>query len=484
MPALLEARAITKKYPGVAALDGVTFSIASGEVAGLLGENGAGKSTLVGVLGGAIAPDRGELYLSGERIRLRSPADAAAAGIGVVHQHESLILRFSVAENIALAAGLPAFPKRAAMIDAARRLADRYGLNPGDPAAPCESLSVGERQRVEILKALSRNPRILLLDEPTAALSPREVAELFHVIVRLRDAGVAVALVDHKLHEVLRVCGRVVILRRGKVVADMLTKDSDERGLATAMIGKAPAPPARAMPAREGEIVFSVDGVSTRGRIGSLALRSINIKLSRGEILGIAGVDGNGQREFVDYLLSTRDSAGRPTTAFIPPDRRGEGLILSFGVDENLLLDETLLRNAAPAGYLSPRTRAESSAAAIVQYNIRAASSSAKAATLSGGNQQKIVVARAMARRPGVLVAAHATRGLDVEAASFVHGEILNFTKNGGAVIYISTDLDEIAALCHRTLVFARGSALGPFEIPWSAADFEAIGAIMAGGGR
>lgn len=487
MSAILEARNITKRFAGVAALDQAGFSIGAGEVAGIIGENGAGKSTLLGILGGAIAPDSGELYIHGKKQQFRSPGDAAAAGIGVVHQHESLILRFSVAENLALAAGLPAFPRKSQMIDHARALAARYGLDPGDPAAPCETLPVGARQRVEILKALARPVEILLLDEPTAALSPPEVRELLQVIQQLRDRGVAVVLVDHKLHEVREVCERIVVLRRGKVVASMNASEHDESALAAAMIGRPVEADARPAAPPKGEILLNIQNLSTPARRrGDVALQNLNIIVTRGEIVGIAGVDGNGQREIVELLAGLRASSSGAWTcahaACIPPDRHAEGLILTFGVDENLLLDSELLKQAAPRGVLTPEVRRANAGRAISEYQIRTPSFDAPAAALSGGNQQKIAVARALARKPAVLVAANATRGLDVEAARFVKNQILQFAERGGGVLYISADLDEIAAICHFTFVLSRGAAHGPFPIPWSERDFERAGRIMAGG--
>lgn len=489
MTALLEARRITKRYPPIVAVENVSLTVGEGEVLGLIGENGAGKSTLLSILGGAAAADSGELYIRGKKLQFRSPADARAAGIAVVRQHESLILRFSVAENLALAAGVEAFPNKSKMEGFARTLASRYGLDPGDPNAPCETLSVGARQRVEILKALARPADILLLDEPTAALSPREVGELLHVIRNLSKAGVAVVLVDHKLHEVLAVCERIVILRKGKVVSERAARGASEEILAFEMIGT-PTPPAeRPAPPRENEILLSVDGLSTARRgPGSVALDQLNFTISRGEILGVAGVDGNGQRELVEALLGilnlTNGTARHGSLAAIAPDRRAEGLILQFGVGENLLLDHFLLKKSAPRGILLPAAARAAATAAIEKYQIRAGGPDAPAASLSGGNQQKIVVARALARDPTILVAANPTRGLDVDAAGFVHREILNFTKNGGGVLYISTDLDEIAKLCHRAIVLSRGAARGPFTIPWSDDDLQTIGNVMAGAER
>ncbi len=491
---LLRARDLSKAYGGRPALAGVSLAIDRGDALGVIGENGAGKSTLVGILGGSIAPDAGTIEWEGRPLVLRSPADAAAAGIGVVHQHDTLVPRFTVAENLGLAAGLRAFPRRAELAARARDLASRFGLDPGDPHAPCESLGVGARQRVEILKALSRPTRLLLLDEPTASLAPAEVAELLRVVGALRETGVAVLLVDHKLHEVREACSRVLVLRLGARIAEAATADSTADALATAMVGHAPPRLRRPPPPRDGSPALSVRDLRTSAAEGRCGLAGVDFDVRRGEVLGVAGVDGNGQHELVASLrglvpearasirVGGEDlaSAGRRLAA-IPPDRHGEGLLLDLSLEENLVLDAERLREAAPRGWLRPGVLRDGAHRAIERFRVRGPGPAAPARSLSGGNQQKVVVARALAADPAALVAAQPTRGLDVDAAAAVHREILAFAERGGAVVLVSTDLDEIALLAHRVIVLDRGRAVGPFDVPLSPESLAAVGRAMAG---
>jgi simple sugar transport system ATP-binding protein len=461
------------------------LGIGSGEIVGVVGENGAGKSTLVGILGGALEPDAGTIEWEGRPVRFRGPRDARAAGIGVVHQHDSHISRFTVAENLGIARGLPTFPNGPELAAAAREAAARFGLDPGDPNEPVERLSVGARQRLEILKALCRPTKLLLLDEPTAALAPAEVDELLEVVRRLRDAGVSLVLIDHKLHEVMEACARVVVLRRGKVVSELETARSSARELAAAMVGHPIDAPRRPAPPR-GAAALTISQLSTDPERGSVALRGVSLTVAAGEIVGIAGVDGNGQRELVEAIVGLRKPAagsirGGPIGA-IAPDRREEGLVLDLSLEENLVLDSAVLREAAPRGILAPAALRARAAAAIERFRIAAPGPAAPARALSGGNQQKIVVARALARRPAVLVAASPTRGLDVDAAAAVRGDLLGFAEAGGAVLLVSADLDEIGELCHRAYVLSRGAATGPFPVPFDAPTLSAVGVAMAGG--
>jgi simple sugar transport system ATP-binding protein len=482
---VLQISKIGKSYGSTVALENVSFSMAAGEVVGLIGENGAGKSTLVRILCGATRPDRGEMRLGDRAVTFQSPAEASAAGIGVVHQHESLIPKFSIAENLAMAAGLPALPSRAGMREQALRLYQKFGLNPGDPSAACESLSVGARQRVEILKALCVPRRILLLDEPTAALAPAEVGEFLGVVESLRSSGVAVILVDHKLHEVQGVCSRIVVLRRGRVVADVPSHAQSPDSLAALMVGHDVEPVRRDAGRRPpGGTVLAISHLSTGSAAHGTALDIEHLEVGRGEIVGIAGVDGNGQPELVEALLGLRPRMGTVEggpVAVIPPDRLDGGLVADLGVDENLLLHRALLRRFSRFGILDRRQVARRAAEAISKLDIRASGPTQRAGSLSGGNQQKVVVARALSLEPAVLVAAHATRGLDVDATAAVHAELYRFADAGGGILYISSDLDELADLCHRIFVMFRGRLAGPFVPPYDRRAFEAIGAAMAG---
>jgi simple sugar transport system ATP-binding protein len=501
---LLRATGVSKLYSGKPALANVTFEIGAGEVVGVIGENGAGKSTLVSILGGALRPDAGEITWKDKKVAFRSPREAAAAGIGVVHQHDSHVSRFTVAENLALAEGAGAFPKRAEWEARVREVAARYRLDPGDPAAPVETLSVGARQRLEILKALARPKELLLLDEPTAALTPAETAELLRVMQALREGGVSLVLVTHKLEEILAACSRIVVLRRGEVVREIEAARASASDLASAMVGHAVETARRqAMPGggasaernNSGAVAIphkppalEIRDLATRAAPGRSAVGPLSLSVARGEIGGIAGVDGNGQLELLEAILGltalAAGSVNAESIGSIAPDRRRQGLLLDLSVEENLLLDSALLSARARNGVLDPAATRAAATEAIARHNIAAPGPGAPARRLSGGNQQKIVIARAFARNPAALVAAQPTRGLDVDATAAVRREILGFAERGGGVLLISTDLDEIDELCHRVFVMFRGRLAGPFDAPLGEAARAEVGAAMAGGSR
>lgn len=492
---LVRLTGVVKHFGAARALDGADLALRPGEVHGVLGENGAGKSTLLNVLGGLLRPDSGRVEVEGRAVELRSPRDAWGHGIGLVHQHFRLVPRLTVLENLTLGrrerggARLPLAEVR----EQATVLADRTGLSvPFD--ADVESLGVGERQRVEILKTLLRGPRILVLDEPTAVLAPGEVERLFALLRELTATGVAVALVAHKLDEVLAVAGRVTVLRDGRTVLSAPRADVDAPVLTTAMVGPGAAaslggrrrsPPE---PATPGPVVARLDGVSYRSARGDRGVEEATLHVSRGEIVGVAGVEGNGQRELC-LLLSGRAVPDTGTArlprevAFIPQDRTREGVVGAFDLVENVAL--TLHR--VPAYHAGPLLRwsavRDRTRDLLDRFSVRAPGPGSPAGALSGGNQQRVVVARELEVASDLLVAENPTRGLDVAAAAFVHEELRRLVArpDGPGVVLVSTDLDEVLALAHRILVMVRGRLV---EVPRERRTRDGVGALMLGGGR
>jgi simple sugar transport system ATP-binding protein len=486
--AALELRNIDKRFGPVHALRGADFVLAAGEVHALLGENGAGKSTLMHVAGGLIHPDAGVITVRGRAVTLRSPRDARRVGIGLVHQHFTAIPALSVAENVALAAGWPVGRPRA-LAKRVRELAVRLGL-PLDPDARTADLTVGARQRLEILKALAADATLLLLDEPTAVLAPPEADEVLRRLRGFADSGGAAVLITHKLDEALSVADHVTVLRAGRVVLSGPAGSHAADVLAAAMVGGAPTepamvdappappapPPARAVRCRNLALMRE-DG---RG----LALRAATFDVASGEVVGVAAIEGSGQRELLRALAGLRRPVAgaletEPPVSFIPEDRTTEGLIGELTVAENVALglgrEMPWVRNGRMDWAAVRRRTAE----LVVRYGIRAAGVSAPVATLSGGNQQKVVVARALERAPRLLVAENPTRGLDVHAARSVWAELHGAASGGAAVIVWSSDLDEIVAHAGRLLVIARGEIL----VPPPGADRLVIGAMMLGRG-
>ena len=497
LPAPARLQGITKRFGTVEALRGAYLQVRAGEVHGVLGENGAGKSTLLNVLAGMLEPDAGTVEVGGEIRRFRRPRDAWRAGVGMVHQHFALVPALSVLENLALglrsAAGglrLP-YPTLVRRVD---ELSRRTGL--GVPLdAPVEELGVGDRQRVEILKALLREPRILVLDEPTAVLAPSEVEALFGLLRGLADEGRAVVLVAHKLDEVLGVAHRVTVLRDGRTVLEAARWEVEAPALIRAMVGSDEADPVAVgawrevgapAPAAGGEPVASLTGARLRDGRGAWALAEATLDVRRGEVVGVAGVEGNGQHELALVLSGrvapTQGSARVPDgVGFIPQDRTLEGLVGDFDLTSNmaLALHREARFTAGPGGFLvrwgdlRRRTRE-----LLGRFDVRAAGPGVRAATLSGGNQQRVVVARELEMARDLLVAENPTRGLDVAAASFVHGELHDLTRRDHppGVVLVSTDLDEVLALSHRVFVMVRGR-LTP--VPEDARTREGVGALM-----
>ena len=498
----LSLRGLAKRYGDLVALAPCDLELPAGSVHGILGENGAGKSTLVRLIAGVARPDAGTIALDGVPITPGDPRAARASGIGVVHQHFALVGALSVAENLALgrpeATGAWLAPKR--LVAAARALAAEHGLEIGDPSAPCDSLPVGMQARIEILRALSVRPRVLLLDEPTAVLTPDETTELFTSLRRLRDAGMLVLFVTHKLEEALALCDSVTVLRGGKRVTTVPAAGVSAHELARIMVGADTAPAARsprtARPQATAEpLALLARDVATDPAPGRTALAPFDLCLAAGEISGIAGVDGNGQDELAWALAGVIPRQGTVVVhgatlapfdvpaaiaaglALIPGDRKREALALGMSVWENAILASPLLGRFAGFGRLDVG-RARAFARDLVRkYRVAAPSLEHPIGALSGGNQQRVVIGRVLAGAPRVLVAVNPTRGLDIVATAHVHAMLTAAAEAGTAVLVFTTDLDELAAIAHRSFVLYRGRLTGPV----SPLDRGRIGALMAG---
>jgi len=499
---LLELRGITKRFPGVLANDDVSFDLARGEVHALLGENGAGKSTLMNILYGLYTPDEGRILLDGKPIDLGSTKAAIEQGIGMVHQHFMLIPVMTVAENIVLATE----PRRAGVLldyDAARNrvreLSERYGLAV-DPDARIDRITVGQQQRVEILKALYRGAEILILDEPTAVLTPQEAKELFEIIRSLESQGKSIIFISHKLNEVLEIADRVTVLRRGVVVDTISAEGATEEGLARMMVGREVLLRVDKKEAQLGGPLLQVDHVSVVDDRGLETVRDVTFDVHAGEIVGLAGVDANGQSELIDAIAGLRHVAsgrilveGHEITnvsardaleagvGHIPEDRHRRGLVLPFSLTENLALHGYRYQPNSKSGFLSLRKMGERARRLLQEFDVRGGDSQTRAASLSGGNQQKCVIARELSTNPKVLIAAQPTRGLDVGAIEFVHRRLVEQRDSGRAVFLVSLELEEILSLSDRILVIYEGRIVG--EFPPTATE-EELGFAMTGGRR
>ena len=500
---VLELRGITKRFPGVLANDSVDFDLRAGEVHALLGENGAGKSTLMNILYGLYGSDEGEIVVNGKRVQFSSAKDAIAQGIGMVHQHFMLIPVMTVAENIVLAeepVHNGVFIDEDEAERKVREISDRFGLAV-NPHARIENISVGQQQRVEILKALYRGADILILDEPTAVLTPQEARELFDVVRSLTAQGKSIIFISHKLNEVLEVADRVTVLRRGKKIDTVPGEGATEEGLARMMVGREVLFRVEKKAAEPGESVLHVEDLVVRDDRGLEAVRGVSFDLRGGEILGIAGVDGNGQTELVEALTGLRKPergvirlAGKDVTrtnarhlfddygiGHIPEDRHRYGLVLDMTLAENISLQTYRRPPASRFGWLSVRRLAEAARRVIAQFDVRGGGPQTRAGSLSGGNQQKVVVGREIGRDPSLLVAAQPTRGLDVGAIEYIHGRLIEQRDEGKAVLLVSLELEEILSLSDRVLVMYEGRIVG--EFPPSASE-EELGVAMTGGGR
>jgi simple sugar transport system ATP-binding protein len=497
----LELRGITKRFGPVVANDGIDFDLRPGEVHALLGENGAGKSTLMSILYGLYSPTEGEIRVNGEPVQVDSPSKAIELGIGMVHQHFMLVPVMTVTENIVLGEE----PTRGALLDIregsrrVKELSDRYGLAV-DPDAEIEDVSVGMQQRVEILKTLYRDARILILDEPTAVLTAQETAELFEVLRALKADGVSIVFISHKLNEVLAISDRVTVLRRGKKIDTVPTEGATEESLARLMVGRDVLLRVEKEPAKRGDPVLEVEDLWVRDQRDLEAVRGASLEVRGGEVVAIAGVDGNGQLELVQaiagvrhpesgrILLSGEDVTGcsvRQTTdaglAHIPEDRQLCGLVLDFTLAENLALREYREKPLSNRGLLSISHMNERARELLKEYDVRGGDPSTLASSLSGGNQQKVAVAREIASNPKLLIAHQPTRGLDVGAIEFVHKRLLEERDKGRGILLVSLEFEEIRALADRILVIYEGEIVGEFPPDVSEED---LGVAMTGGRR
>jgi simple sugar transport system ATP-binding protein len=499
---LLELRGITKRFPGVLANDAVSFDLRAGEVHALLGENGAGKSTLMNILYGLYTPDAGQILLNGVPIELGSTRAAIEHGIGMVHQHFMLIPVMTVAENIVLANE----PRRnAVLLDYERanrrvlELSERYGLAV-DPDARVDRITVGQQQRVEILKALYRGAEILILDEPTAVLTPQEAQELFEILRSLTAQGKSIIFISHKLNEVLEIADRITTVRRGVVVDTVPAAGATEEGLARMMVGRDVLLRVEKRPASPAGPLLQVERLTVVDDRGLEAVRDVAFEVRAGEIVGLAGVDANGQSELIDAIAGLRTvKAGRIVVdghdlthaqarealdagvGHIPEDRHRRGLVLPFSLTENLALHAYRHPPNSRLGFLSPRRMVARARKLLQEFDVRGGTPSTPAYALSGGNQQKVVLAREIDGDPKVLIAAQPTRGLDVGAIEFVHRRLVEQRDSGRAVLLVSLELDEILSLSDRILVIFEGRIVG--EFPPTATE-EELGFAMTGGGR
>jgi ABC-type uncharacterized transport system ATPase subunit len=498
---VLEMRGIRKEFPGIVANDDVGLDVLPGEVHALLGENGAGKSTLMNILYGLYRPDAGEIYVKGKRVSFGSAKDAIDEGIGMVHQHFMLIPVMTVAENIVLAQE----PVRDGILldfdearNRVRELSQSFNFAI-DPDSKVQDISVGQQQRVEILKALYRRADILVLDEPTAVLTPQEAGELFGILRKLVKDGMSVIFITHKLNEVLDIADRITVLRRGKVIDTVPREGATEAGLARMMVGREVLLRVDKQPAAPGDVLLEVDDLHVLDDRGLEQVRGVSFEVRAGEIVGLAGVDGNGQTELIDALAGLRriesgtvkvagHPAGHHPTArrmldaglgHIPEDRQRRGLVLEFTLAENIALHDYDKPPDARFGWLFPRRMIDFAKRLIGEFDVRGGGPLSRAGTLSGGNQQKLVVAREVSRDPKALIAAQPTRGLDVGAIEYVHRRLVAERDEGRAILLVSLELEEILSLSDRILVIYEGRIVGEHGPD---ASEEEIGMEMLGG--
>jgi simple sugar transport system ATP-binding protein len=495
---MLEMRGITKRFPGVVANDGVDLSVLPGQVHTLLGENGAGKSTLMKILYGLYQPDEGTITLNGEDILMSSPTDAIERGIGMIHQHFMLVPTLTVAENVAL--GLGGRRGLSDMKPVKARLAEvseRYGLHV-DPDAQVWQLAVGERQRAEILKALYRDAQLLVLDEPTAVLTPQEVDDLFVTLRQLTDDGRGLVFISHKLHEVMELSDEITVLRNGCVSGHTRPSEATRESLAQMMVGR-PVELHRSVSAREvGQAQLTVTDFDVIGDRGNLAVKNLDLRVHAGEIVGVAGVSGNGQRELAEAIFGLRPIARggvqigdqwttAPTPgavramglAYVPEERMRDGAVGDFTVAENLMLVDYQKPPFVRRGLLNRSKIVERCSELVANYRVKTPDIDTATRSLSGGNIQKVVIAREFSSDATAFVVAQPTRGVDIGAAEYIHERLLEQRENGAAILLISEDLDEVMQLSDRIIVLLEGEIMG--EVARADFDVASIGLLMSG---
>lgn len=499
MTPILELNGITKRFPGVLANDHIDLTLEEGEIHALLGENGAGKTTLMNILYGLYQPTEGTIHVRGKEIKVHSPNDAIKAGIGMVHQHFMLVPVFTVTENVMLGEEESRFGflDRASAAKKIREISEKYGLEV-DPDSYVKDLPVGVQQRVEIIKLLYRQADILIFDEPTAVLTPQEADELFKIMRSLAQQGKSIIFITHKLREVLDISDRITVIRRGKVIGSTTPQDADQSQLAEMMVGRPVDLVLEKAASQTTDLVLDVTDLTIANQLNQVAVENVYFQVYRGEVLGVAGVQGNGQTELVEAITGLRkvesgsiklmneeiaNTTPRKITelgcAHVPEDRQKDGLVLSFPVYENLILNMY---------YNSPYSRGiqmhwdkalENADQLIEDFDIRTPNSETKVGSLSGGNQQKVIVARELSRPINLLVASQPTRGLDVGSIEYIHKQILKRRDDGVAVLLVSTELDEILQLSDRIAVMYRGSIVA--VVSAKEANKNYIGLLMAG---
>jgi simple sugar transport system ATP-binding protein len=500
MDAVLEMKNITKEFPGVLANDNVNLDLRKGEIHALVGENGAGKSTLMSVLFGIYQPTKGKILYKGEELRIGGPNDAIDLGIGMVHQHFMLVHTLTVAENIVLGSEPSNGRGRLTLskaIDKIKSLSDEYGLDV-DPNAKVKDIPVGMQQRVEILKALYRDAEILILDEPTAVLTPQEVKGLYKIMNTLTEQGKSIIFITHKLKEVLTVSDRITVLRKGKSIGTVNTAETSETELAEMMVGRKVILKVEKKPAKFGATKVEVKNLKASNARGMLALDNVSFEIREGEILGVAGVEGNGQTELVEVLTGLRAADSgvfklegqdllnetarkikEAKVAHVPEDRHKHGLVLDYSIEDNLILGYHYKQPFAKGLNLDFNSMAEHADRLIPEYDIRPRNKEILARSLSGGNQQKIIIAREFDMGPEFLIASQPTRGVDIGAIEFIHRRIIEQRDQGKAVLLVSAELSEIMSLSDRIAVMYEGRIVDILDA--KEATEEKLGLLMAG---
>ena len=494
---VLRMEGITKHFSGVVANDRISLDCRKGEVLGLLGENGAGKTTLMNILYGLHQPDGGKIFLDGSQVQINSPSEAIELGVGMVHQHFMLVEALTALENVIL--GIPSEKAPLLDLESSRRrlleLCEEYELRV-DPSTEVWKMPVGKQQWLEILKALYRDAKLLVLDEPTSVLTPAEGKELFKAVRRLTNEGRSVIFISHKLDEVLEITDRITVIRDGHVVGTVPTKDATQTELASMMVGRPVTITRKFRPViPQKESVLVIENVNANDDRGLHALKNFNLTVHKGEIIGVAGVDGNGQRELAECIVGMRKQTGGTIriqdrivnhvmddpsfVGYIPEDRQKTGLFLDMSIEENLIIKEISSPPYNKGGVLRYKPIREHAREMISKYDIRTRSGETKVATLSGGNQQKVIIAREMNNEPVFIIASQATRGLDLGAVESVHDALLRERNRGAAVLFISTELQEVMALSDRIIVLFRGEGMGNVE--GEGADISTIGKMMLG---